>query len=134
MVMLMRKLSSLTVWLIFVRVSSAQTASDLVWVNNDSLFTARDNDSYASHNSEENLAPQRVGTDIISLYQFFISSQDRPSCIFEPSCSHYGQLALQKLGLVEGILSTADRFLRCNGWGEKPYNLDAKTNKFIDPP
>lgn len=132
--MLMRKLSSLALWLILVRMSFAQTASDLVWVTNDSLPPARDNDSYTSNSSEENLAPQRVGTDIISLYQFFISSQDRPSCIFEPSCSHYGQLALQKFGLMEGILSTADRFLRCNGWGEKPYSLDAKTNKFIDPP
>lgn len=79
-------------------------------------------------------SPDRVLSNVISFYQVFISSQDVPLCIFEPSCSRYGQQALRTHGFVKGILLTSDRFQRCNGFGQKHYHINPKTGKFIDVP
>ncbi|MFH1260222.1 MAG: membrane protein insertion efficiency factor YidD [Elusimicrobiota bacterium] len=34
-------------------------------------------------------------------------------CVFEPSCSHYAELALREKGLVKGLKLTAKRLCRC---------------------
>ncbi|WP_229837842.1 membrane protein insertion efficiency factor YidD [Cellvibrio zantedeschiae] len=34
-------------------------------------------------------------------------------CVFEPSCSHYSELAIRQNGLVKGVRLTAGRLLRC---------------------
>jgi hypothetical protein len=42
-------------------------------------------------------------------YKEFISSQDRPSCNFTPSCSEYALISIKKKGVILGVLSTFDR-------------------------
>jgi putative component of membrane protein insertase Oxa1/YidC/SpoIIIJ protein YidD len=79
-------------------------------------------------------SPERILSNTITLYQVFISSQDLPVCIFELSCSRYGQRALEKHGLMKGILLTSDRFQRCNGFGQKHYHFNPATGKFVDVP
>ena len=56
---------------------------------------------------------------LLKFYQLVVSSQDRPSCMFTPSCSEYARLAVQKYGLIAGTVMAADRILRCNGTGKK---------------
>lgn len=79
-------------------------------------------------------APERILSNVITLYQTVISSQDMPVCIFELSCSRYGQQTLTKHGLVKGVLMASDRFQRCNGIGRKLYPVNLTTGKFIDVP
>jgi putative membrane protein insertion efficiency factor len=39
-------------------------------------------------------------------------------CRFIPTCSEYSLLAVQRHGLVKGLLLTAERLLACNSAGE----------------
>lgn len=70
----------------------------------------------------------------LKVYQLVISSQDKPSCTFIPSCSRYAQEAISKYGPVPGIIMAADRLQRCHGMGFGYYPRDHDTGKFIDPP
>jgi putative membrane protein insertion efficiency factor len=67
-------------------------------------------------------------------YKTFISSQDKPSCVFSPSCSEFAVEAFQKKGLITGWLMTFDRLSRCHGFvhpGHYHYDIDKKL--FNDP-
>jgi len=57
----------------------------------------------------ENAVPWWFG-----LYRSTISKTRGPVCNFEPSCSHYAQEAVQRYGLVRGIIMAGDRLERCN--------------------
>jgi putative membrane protein insertion efficiency factor len=69
----------------------------------------------------------------LKFYQLVISSQDRPSCMFTPTCSEYARLAIQKYGFVVGTIMGAARLLRCNGTGHRFYTVDEKTGRLYDP-
>ena len=68
----------------------------------------------------------------IRLYQILLATQDAPACNFEPSCSHFGQEAIKRYG-AQGLLMTADRLLRCNGFGLRHYEIDPTSGRAIDP-
>ena len=84
-------------------------------------------------NLQETSELKLAATGLIRLYQKFISSQDGPSCNFEPTCSRFGMACIQKYGMVRGLLLTADRLLRCNGLQSPHYHKDGVTGKYIDP-
>jgi putative membrane protein insertion efficiency factor len=67
-------------------------------------------------------------------YKKFISSQDRPACVFSPSCSVYAVEAFKKKGFFLGWLSSFDRLSRCHPL-VKPnlYPYDKKTQRYYDP-
>jgi putative component of membrane protein insertase Oxa1/YidC/SpoIIIJ protein YidD len=72
----------------------------------------------------------------IRVYQSTLSSQDMSVCNFTPSCSHFGQEAIRKAGLIRGLLLTSDRLQRCNGSGFRSkdyYNYDPVSGKLLDP-
>ena len=50
----------------------------------------------------------------IQTYQRLISSHARRKCPFEPSCSQYMVLAIQKYGAASGSLKGFRRIGRCN--------------------
>jgi len=59
---------------------------------------------------------------LINIYQRAFSSQEGSAlCQFRPSCSHFGALAIQKYGPLQGVLMTGDRLLRCNQWTSGLY-------------
>lgn len=67
-------------------------------------------------------------------YKTFISSQDRPSCVFTPSCSEYAVEALNQKGLIAGWLYTFDRLSRCHGFVNRShYVFSSANNRFYDP-
>ena len=68
----------------------------------------------------------------VRAYQVLISSQDQPSCAFQPSCSHYSLAAVQRYGLIRGLVLSADRLLRCNGCATSYYPIDPRSGKAID--
>jgi putative membrane protein insertion efficiency factor len=46
-------------------------------------------------------------------YQRIISPRLRNRCVFEPSCSHYSELAFREKGLLKGFWLTVKRLYRC---------------------
>lgn len=55
----------------------------------------------------------------IDLYQATLSPLLRQSgarCRFQPTCSHYGEMAIRKYGTVKGSLMTVWRIARCGPW------------------
>lgn len=69
-----------------------------------------------------------------NIYKTFISSQDNPSCVFEPSCSEYTVQSLQQYGLFLGTLQSFDRLSRCHRL-VKPnqYYFNPSKQRFYDP-
>lgn len=53
----------------------------------------------------------------IWIYKKFLSPLLGNHCRFYPSCSDYTKLAIEKYGLVKGIIKCFIRILRCN-----PFN------------
>lgn len=51
---------------------------------------------------------------LIKTYQRYISPVKGTKCPYYPSCSNYGIEALEKHGIIKGIILTAWRILRCN--------------------
>lgn len=49
----------------------------------------------------------------IRFYQNRVSHQLGNRCVFDPSCSHYSELAFREKGLIKGTLLTIKRLLRC---------------------
>lgn len=51
-------------------------------------------------------------------YRLSISPKLGNRCVFEPSCSHYAELAFRKNGFVKGLSLTVNRLFRCRpGFG-----------------
>ncbi len=50
----------------------------------------------------------------IHLYQNKASDETRLRCVFEPSCSEYMLLAIDKYGTIVGIFKGVKRLLRCH--------------------
>lgn len=58
---------------------------------------------------------KRVGIALIHLYQRRLRSFHSRQCIYTPTCSQYGVLAIEKYGLLKGAYYTYLRIRRCNG-------------------
>ena len=50
----------------------------------------------------------------IKIYQHFAPDKIRRKCRFEPSCSQYMILAIEKYGLIKGMSMGVKRLKRCN--------------------
>lgn len=57
---------------------------------------------------------KRVSICLIRIYQRYAPDSVRNKCRFEPSCSQYMIMALQKYGLIKGLKKGIDRLKRCN--------------------
>lgn len=58
----------------------------------------------------------------IRLYRKTLSPFIGQQCRFEPSCSHYGEEAIEKHGALRGSLLTVWRILRCGPWSKGGYD------------
>jgi len=50
----------------------------------------------------------------VHLYQNKASDKTRLKCVFEPSCSEYMIMAINKYGLIRGVFKGIRRLLRCH--------------------
>jgi putative membrane protein insertion efficiency factor len=55
-----------------------------------------------------------VALGIIHFYQRYVSAALPPSCRFEPTCSHYGEKAIERYGFWHGGLLALKRLGRCH--------------------
>jgi putative membrane protein insertion efficiency factor len=67
-----------------------------------------------------------VSSLLLNIYQKYISPQISADCIYNLSCSRYSREALNKHGLVVGVLLSADRLMRCSSFCAR----DVPINKF----
>lgn len=51
---------------------------------------------------------------LVLLYQKYAPVKVRAACLFTPSCSEYMILAIQKYGLLKGLIKGIGRLLRCH--------------------
>lgn len=64
--------------------------------------------------SERGTQMKTVIVTLIELYRKFVSPVLPPTCRFHPSCSHYAQEAISRLGLFRGGSLAIWRLLRCH--------------------
>jgi len=55
---------------------------------------------------------------LIRCYRAALSPLLGPSCRFVPSCSHYGEEAIERFGVLHGGMLTAWRILRCHPFSQ----------------
>ena len=67
-----------------------------------------------------------VSSLLLNIYQKYISPQISADCIYSLSCSRYSREALNKHGVVFGVLYSADRLMRCSSFCAR----DVPNNKF----
>ena len=58
----------------------------------------------------------------IRLYRKTLSPFIGQQCRFEPTCSHYGEEAIEKHGALRGSILTVWRILRCGPWCKGCYD------------
>ena len=56
---------------------------------------------------------QKAAVNIIRLYQRATEYRFPHRCVFTPTCSEYAILAIEKYGLLHGLLLTVKRLYRC---------------------
>jgi putative component of membrane protein insertase Oxa1/YidC/SpoIIIJ protein YidD len=75
-----------------------------------------------------------AGEALLSLYQAYLSPLDMSACPFTPTCSEYARQAIEKYGLIAGVIMAADRLQRDNGLGDRFYPRDPQSGRLLDPP
>lgn len=58
----------------------------------------------------------------IRAYQIFISPLVGERCKYYPSCSRYAVEAIERYGILRGLILAAWRLLRCNPWSRGGYD------------
>jgi uncharacterized protein len=64
---------------------------------------------------------RRLALGLIRGYQRVFAGK-RPTCRFQPTCSHYGYEAIDRYGLAKGVWLTVCRLLRCHPWHRGGYD------------
>ncbi len=58
----------------------------------------------------------------IKLYQRAISPALPRRCKYEPTCSRYAVQAVERYGILRGLVLATWRLLRCNPWSDGGYD------------
>jgi uncharacterized protein len=58
----------------------------------------------------------------IRAYQLLISPMTGDRCKYYPSCSEYAAQAIQRFGILRGLVLAGWRLLRCNPWSHGGFD------------
>jgi uncharacterized protein len=58
----------------------------------------------------------------IRLYQLLLSPMVGERCKYYPSCSEYAAQAIQRFGILRGLVLAGWRLLRCNPWSRGGFD------------
>ncbi len=61
---------------------------------------------------------RKLVVSCIRFYQKYISPLKPPTCRFTPTCSTYAIEAIEKFGVIKGLILAGWRILRCNPLSE----------------
>jgi putative component of membrane protein insertase Oxa1/YidC/SpoIIIJ protein YidD len=86
------------------------------------------------HDQKATIPGEGFAGFLFSAYKTYVSSQDKNTCVYSPSCSEYALRASQKKGLPVALPQIFDRLLRCNLVHAARYPVDAKTGLALDEP
>jgi putative membrane protein insertion efficiency factor len=60
----------------------------------------------------------KISIFFLRTYRMFAPKAVRCRCVFDPSCSHYSELAFRQYGVFKGLRLTINRLVRCKpGYG-----------------
>jgi uncharacterized protein len=59
---------------------------------------------------------------LLRFYQRFISPAFGQRCRYYPSCSEYAIQAIQRFGILRGLVLAGWRLLRCNPWSRGGFD------------
>ncbi len=68
------------------------------------------------------MSPRRLFTLPIVAYQRALSPALAPRCRYEPSCSRYAVSAIERYGILQGVILAGWRVLRCNPWSHGGFD------------
>jgi uncharacterized protein len=72
-------------------------------------------------------AARRIAVAPIVVYQRVISPALPRRCKYEPTCSRYAAQAIQRYGILRGLVLAGWRLLRCNPWSHGGHDpVDAQ--------
>ena len=77
---------------------------------------------------------RRAVTAPIRLYQRLVSPVIAPRCKYEPSCSRYAVQAIERYGILRGLVLAGWRVLRCNPWSHGGYDPVSAQTLFDSKP
>lgn len=112
--------------------SKGQISDEKDKFSNLKVYKEENNKGKYHYAKNEVTSIKLIMSGMFLFYKNFFSSQDKSSCPFEISCSEYLIKSVSKRGVVVGILSGIDRYLRCNGHSNNRYKKNKK-GKLIDP-
>lgn len=77
--------------------------------------------------SLQTAAAERVTLGAIGFYRAHgsaVAHRLGAQCRFQPTCSHYAELAIHKYGLTRGLVKTGLRLARCNPLTSRRGEID----------
>jgi putative membrane protein insertion efficiency factor len=80
---------------------------------------------------------RRIAVLPIRAYQLLLSPMLGPRCRYYPSCSDYAVQAIQRFGILRGLVLAGWRLLRCNPWsrgGFDPVEAQRLFKPRLSPP
>jgi hypothetical protein len=67
-------------------------------------------------------AVRRLAVLPIRAYQVFLSPMTGDRCKYYPSCSEYAAQAINRYGILRGLVLAGWRLLRCNPWSRGGFD------------
>jgi putative membrane protein insertion efficiency factor len=68
------------------------------------------------------MRPRSLVVGVLRFYQRWISPAFGPRCRYYPSCSEYAVQAVQRFGILRGLVLAGWRLLRCNPWSRGGFD------------
>ncbi len=65
---------------------------------------------------------RRIATAPIRAWSRFVSPLLPPRCKYYPSCSAYATQAIERYGILRGLVLAVWRLLRCNPWSHGGFD------------
>ncbi|MBO0745493.1 MAG: membrane protein insertion efficiency factor YidD [Candidatus Dormibacteraeota bacterium] len=79
-------------------------------------------------------AVRTAATLPIRIYQRLFSPLFGSRCKYYPSCSEYAAQAIQRFGILRGLILAGWRLLRCNPWSHGGFDPVEDQRLFKPPP
>ena len=104
----MKEILFLFLFLLFVESRSKTT--DMLQIKNQS-YNKEIHDLKQGHSGKRK---RGIGNALLNFYQKRVSVLISADCVYQLSCSQFSREAVNKKGLIAGVLMSADRLSRCS--------------------